>query len=147
MYPGVSILMNMVGAIPVNNKNKKNGLVETIVKEINKRDKITVQIGPSGTRKKTDTWKSGFYHIAYNSDIPILCSYIDSETKTFGFSSPFKLTGNYKTDMDKIRIIYENKFGLNKYNNSTIVIKEESEIISESNNNINELKHRNLVHE
>lgn len=147
MYPGVSILMESLGAISVNNKKSKNGLVDVIVEEINNREKILVQIGPSGTREKTDKWRSGFYHIAYKSDIPILCSYIDSETKTFGFVSPFKLTGNYKQDMDKIRLIYKNKNGLNKNKNSTIMIKEEL-IKNESsfqNNTNSELRHRNIV--
>lgn len=131
MYPGVSLFMNFVGAIWVENKKSKNSLVDNIIDEINKREKITLQIGPSGTRKKTDKWRSGFYHIAHKSDIPILCFYIDSKTKTFGFVSPFKLTGNYKQDMDRIRLIYKDKNGLNKDNNSIIMIKEELDNIKE----------------
>ena len=125
MYPGISFFMNMLGAITVDNKKDRNGLVDNIVTEIDKRDKISVQIGPSGTRDKTDRWRSGFYHIAIKSDIPILCSYIDSDTKTFGFVEPFKLTGDYTKDMDRIRSIYKNKKGLNPENNSLIKIKEE----------------------
>ena len=124
MDPVVRILLKSLGGITVN-RGQKNGLVDEIVKEINKKDKIFLQIGPSGKRAKTDKWRSGFYHIANNSGIPLLCGYIDSNTKTFGIERPFKLTGNYKLDMDKIRGIYKGKDGLNKKNNSVICIKEE----------------------
>ena len=127
MYPIISILFNMLGAISVDRKKNKNGLVDAIVEEINKREGISVQIGPSGTREKTDKWRSGFYHIALKSNIPILCSYVDCKTKTFGFAAPFRLTGDYKKDMDKIRDIYQNKHGLNPENVSLIRIKEEEE--------------------
>ena len=50
-------------------------------------------------------WKSGFYHIAFNANIHIVCSYIDSKTKTLGIAYPFKLTGDVTNDMDKIRSI------------------------------------------
>ena len=80
MYPIVRILLNSLGAITVN-RGQKNGLVDEIVKEINKKDKIFLQIGPSGKRAKTDKWRSGFYHIANNSGIPLVCGYIDSNTK------------------------------------------------------------------
>jgi len=123
MYPGISILLNYLGAIVV--KPKKSGLVDSCVEKIKKKDSIIVQIGPSGTRVKTDRWRSGFYHIALNSDIPIMCFFIDSRTKTFGSEEPFKLTGNYKKDMDKIRDIYNDKDGLDPKNNSLIRIKEE----------------------
>ena len=147
MYPVISIFMNMVGAISVDNKKNKNGLVGAIVDEINNRDRISVQIGPSGTRERTDLWRSGFYHIATQADIPILCSYIDSETKTFGFVSPFKLTGNYKKDMDKIREIYKNKNGLNPENNSLVKIKEELEINQEKLESENSLRQRKQNYE
>ena len=127
MYPIISILFNMLGAISVDIKTNKNGLVDAIVEEINRREGISVQIAPSGTRGKTDKWRSGFYHIALKSNIPILCSYVDCKTKTFGFVAPFRLTGDYKKDMDKIRDIYQNKHGLNPENVSLIRIKEEEE--------------------
>lgn len=127
IYPFLATFLNLVLGEPIIVKNSigKNGLVNQIVSEINKRDRIFLQICPSGTRKKTDKWKSWFYHIAYNSDIPILCFHIDIKTKTFSFTAPFKLTGNYKNDMDKIRLIYQNKDCLNINNVSKIFIAEE----------------------
>ena len=146
MYPIASIFLNMLGAISVNRKKNKNGLVNSIVEEINKREEISVQIGPSGTREKTDRWRSGFYHIAIKSNIPILCSYVDCKTKTFGFVAPFRLTGDYKKDMDKIRDIYKNKHGLNPENVSLIRIKEEENNEEEiSENNLRKRKQNNEV--
>ena len=127
MYPGVHLLFKyLLGDPIIVNTCGKNNLVNNIVNEIKNRDKIFLQIAPSGTRIKTDMWKSGFYHIAFNADIHIVCSYIDSKTKTLGIAYPFKLTGDVTNDMDKIRSIYENKYGLNKDYTSTIFIKEEN---------------------
>jgi 1-acyl-sn-glycerol-3-phosphate acyltransferase len=123
MIPGLSYILYFLGALPVNKKEK--GLTKSVVKEIQLREKIYLQLAPSGTRKKTDYWYSGFYYIALESNIPIVCTFIDCKTKTFGFSNPIYPTGNISGIMDEIREIYKDKTGFNENSNSTIILKEE----------------------
>ena len=111
----------LMGAIPVNTgKGAKNNLVAHLVEKVQKADKLILHIPPSGTRKKTDFWRSGFYHIALQAEIPVIPAYLDSETKTFGYGEPIYMTGNVKADMDKIRAFYIDKRGQVPANESII---------------------------
>jgi len=75
-----------VGAVPVDRKGARN-LVDQMIREFAKRDAFTLVIPPEGTRRRTETWKSGFYHIARGADVPVV-------------------TGDVKADMDRIRAFY-----------------------------------------
>ena len=89
-------------------------------------EELAIMIPPSGTRKKTDRWKSGFYYIARGAEIPVIPAYLDSKTKTYGYGDPIYMdSGSIKRDMDKFREFYDGKVGLVPGNESTIVLKEE----------------------
>lgn len=109
------------------NTTVKENKVNTIAKKIKEIDFIGLHLAPSGARKKKDCWRSGFYHIAREANIPIVLSFLDFSTKTFGHSKSFYLTGDYIKDMDKIRAFYKNKRGLHPNNESRIFIKEEQQ--------------------
>lgn len=113
--------LTWLGAIPVNTgKGAKNNLVAHLVKQVREAKSLILHIPPSGTRKKTDTWRSGFYHIALQAEIPVIPAYLDSATKTFGYGEPIYMTGDVKADMDKIRAFYIDKRGQVPANESII---------------------------
>lgn len=114
------------GALPVNTKGKNN-LVAHLVEKIREADRLILHIPPSGTRSRTEHWKSGFYHIALQAQIPIIPAYLDASTKTFGYGDPIYMTGNIKADMDKIRAFYIDKRGLVPANESVIRLLAELE--------------------
>ncbi|MBR5950649.1 MAG: acyltransferase, partial [Actinomycetaceae bacterium] len=73
---------------------------------------FVLAVTPKGTRSKRAFWKSGFYRIALEADLPLEMGFVDSVTKTFGWSTSFKPTGDVKADMDKIREFYAGKQGI-----------------------------------
>ncbi len=73
-------------------------------------------IPPEGTRSKVAKWKTGFYHIANNADVPILMGYVDGEHKEAGFADFFYPTGGIDADMEKILAFYAGKKGLKAEN-------------------------------
>jgi 1-acyl-sn-glycerol-3-phosphate acyltransferase len=79
------------------------GLVETMAEAFDTADELTVVVSPEGTRKYTDHWKSGFYHIARAAGVPLVPAYIDYERKLAEIGPPMTLTGDVKTDMDALR--------------------------------------------
>ena len=98
--------MRWLGGIPIN-RDSENGVVDQIAKQFRESEKLVVAIGPSGTRKKKDYWKSGFYWIAHTAQVPILCGYLDYGQKKACLGLSFVPTGDIKEDMDRIREFYQ----------------------------------------
>jgi len=101
----VGLITKPVGAVAVNRKSP-GGLVGQMVEQFNQRDAFHLLIPPEGTRSLTDYWKSGFYRIAMEADVPVVPSFLDYRRKRGGFGPAIILTGDKRVDMDKIRAFY-----------------------------------------
>lgn len=100
-------IFTMLGGIPVI-RSKKMGLVEQVVQFMLAHERVAIVVPPEGTRMKVDTWKSGFYHIAKNANLPIIPAYVDYGRKTIGLGPPIILSDHVGADMNKIREFYKN---------------------------------------
>lgn len=98
-------LFRRLGGIPVDRRSPQS-LVTQMAAEFKLRDYLILAVAPEGTRSKVDTWKSGFYHLAYQSGVPIALGYLDYERKLCGLGMFVTPSGNIKEDMDKIRGFY-----------------------------------------
>ncbi|MCP3921092.1 MAG: acyl-phosphate glycerol 3-phosphate acyltransferase [Desulfobacterales bacterium] len=101
----MSIFFKMIGGIPVD-RSSKSGVVEQMALEFEKRESFYLSIVPEGTRKKTDSIRTGFWHIAKKADVSIILWYLDNETKTtrwLGEINPKEIDA----DISKIRSIYK----------------------------------------
>ncbi len=96
--PIIGTLLRANGGIPVY-RNSRNNVVDQIVANYKGAHKFILGIAPEGTRKRTERWKTGFYHVARKLDIPILLLRIDYKKKEIGVCKQFKLTGNFNKDM------------------------------------------------
>jgi 1-acyl-sn-glycerol-3-phosphate acyltransferase len=114
------------GAIPVAG-GRNNNLVAELVDQMKSAEQMILHISPSGTRRRTEHWRSGFYHIALQAGVPVIPAYLDGATRTFGYADPLWLTGDVKHDMDKIRAFYADKHGLVPSNDSVVRLKSEGE--------------------
>jgi len=117
--------MRFLGGIPVD-RSKANNMVKDLADRIHSGGPCTIVIPPAGTRGYTDSWKSGFYWIAKEADIPVVCTYLDYPGKRAGMGLSFRPSGNVKEDMDKIRDFYKNIVGKVPANKSIIRLKEEA---------------------
>lgn len=102
------------GGIPVQ-RSKSNGLVEQMVKVIQDSQKFILAIAPQGTREHVSQWKTGFYHIAKNANIPILLGFVDGKRKVIGVGEIFTLTDNMEVDMENIQTFYAEMEGINPW--------------------------------
>jgi 1-acyl-sn-glycerol-3-phosphate acyltransferase len=98
-------LMRRMGAIAIN-RSRASNVVDQMIEEFGRRDELVLVIPPEGTRKRTETWKSGFYHIARGANVPVVPGYLDFARKRAGLGAPITMTGDVKADMDKIRGFY-----------------------------------------
>ncbi len=116
LFPfGFGWLMRWLGGISID-RAKSHNVVNETVRQYREHESMVILIPPEGTRSKVTTWKSGFYHIANNANVPIMMGYIDAATKEAGLADLFHPTGNLKQDIREIRAFYSKKIGLRAEN-------------------------------
>lgn len=103
--PPWGTFFRFMGGIPVDRRSSQN-YVEKIAEFINSKEKCALAIAPEGTRSRVDTWKSGFYHIAKEADVPIVLGYLDFENKVSGVGKAIYPIGTEEEVMDEIREFY-----------------------------------------
>jgi len=91
-----------LGGIPID-RQTSHGVVNQMVGEYERQDKYLLTILPKGTRAKGAKWKSGFYHIAWHADAPIVPVAFDYGRKVVTFGPTFHPTGNIVADMDRLQ--------------------------------------------
>lgn len=94
-----------LGGVSVD-RRKPGGIVAQAAASINAEDGMWLAVPPSGTRKSSEYWKGGFYHIARTAKVPIVMCYLDYSRKVGGIGPILYPTGDIKGDMDKIRAFY-----------------------------------------
>jgi 1-acyl-sn-glycerol-3-phosphate acyltransferase len=99
-------IIRSLGGILVN-RSGAHGLVGQLAEEYRTSDELHIAIPPEGTRSKGEFWKSGFYFVAKEANVPICLSYLDYSKRRGGFGPVFHPTGNLKADMDRVRAFYE----------------------------------------
>ncbi len=117
-------ILRFVGGLPVD-RSRPNNLVKQLAEDINNRDGCAIVVPPSGTRKYTPYWKSGFYWIAVEANIPLVCGYLDYKHKVAGLGLTFIPSGDIPADMDRIRAFYADKNARYPAQKSLIRLKEE----------------------
>lgn len=103
----VGSIFKASGAIGVE-RDKTSNMVEQIVEKMNKASELLVLISPEGTRSKTRKWKTGFYHMALQAEVPIVFTYLDYKKKIAKVGPAFHPTGNFKQDMQMAFEFYKN---------------------------------------
>ncbi len=86
-------LFRAFGGIPVD-RTVVGGLVGSVAREFKERDELLLVIAPEGTRARGEYWKSGFYHVALEADVPIVLSYLDYGNKVVGYGPLFRPGGD-----------------------------------------------------
>jgi 1-acyl-sn-glycerol-3-phosphate acyltransferase len=95
-----------LGGIPVQ-REKSNNLVAASAQAIQVADgPVQLIVPPEGTRSGTRVWKTGFYYIAMQAQVPIVLAYMDYEKKIAGLGPVFQPTGDIEADMAAIKAFY-----------------------------------------
>ncbi|MBU0764525.1 MAG: 1-acyl-sn-glycerol-3-phosphate acyltransferase [Bacteroidetes bacterium] len=102
----LGLLLKSMGSIPV--QRGKVSLVDQMVMEFDRRERIILNITPEGTRNRVTKWKRGFYKIAERTNTPVVLGYIDYKRKAMGIfpDTYLTITGNIEQDMQKLKRYY-----------------------------------------
>ncbi len=104
-------IMRGLGGIAVD-RDAPGAVVSEVLGRIESGEVFGLVITPDGTRKGHTHWKSGFYRIAREAQLPVTLGYVDSTSKTTGLGPTIDLTGDISSDMDRIRAFYVDKSGV-----------------------------------
>ena len=99
-------LLRSLGAIPIDRSRRVN-VVDKTVEAFESRDQLVLGILPEGTRKRTEYWKSGFYHIALGAGVPLVLAKVNGKAKTLTLGPRIEVTGDIDADMARIAAYYE----------------------------------------
>ncbi|MEI6885452.1 MAG: 1-acyl-sn-glycerol-3-phosphate acyltransferase [Bacteroidota bacterium] len=100
--------LTKLGGIPVS-RGKKNNMVEQLKIMFDSSESFYVVITPEGTRKLVTQWKKGFYLIAMDAGVPVVCSFINYRDKTGGIGPVITPSGDFEKDMLVIQNFYRDK--------------------------------------
>lgn len=122
--PGFKPLLEALGGIPIE-RHRAGNVVEQMVARFRAGQPLALLVPTEGTRSRVEYWKSGFYRIAREANVPIVMSYLDFGNKVGGMGPVLEPTGNMRADMDKVREFYADKKGLYPERFGPIRLREE----------------------
>lgn len=103
-------LVRWAGCVPV---QRSGGLdiVEQMRNAFDAHDEFVLAVAPEGTRARTESWKTGFYHIARTAQVPIVMSVLDYGSKTIRLSGELIPSGDMEADIAAIKTHYATAAG------------------------------------
>lgn len=108
--PPFGAVMRALGGVSVDRSSRQN-IVEQLADKLRAAERMALVIAPEGTRSRQTYWKSGFYHIARQSDAPLVLGYVDYERREAGLGPMIDPVGPVEVVMDTVREFYDDKTG------------------------------------
>ena len=111
--PVIGNLIMWLGAIPIDRSSGGRGQVELIKEfvERHKTEDIFFLFTPEGTRSQSHKWKTGFYHVAKDTGLPIFLAKVDYKIKESGVFHSYQLTDDKDDDIQSIQESYTSIYG------------------------------------
>ena len=102
-------ILEWIGVMPVE-RNSSHGYTQQIAEIMRKEERIWIGMMPEGTRKEAEKFRSGFYHIAHEAQIPIVMFALDYQKKVIRILGTYETTGDYEKDLEGILECYKGNF-------------------------------------
>jgi len=104
-WPFKSVL-RFLGGVPIE-RSRSTNMVQTVVNIFNSQERFLYAMSPEGTRKYQDFWRSGFYYIALEANVPIILYCLDYENKRVTIGDVINVTGDIEKDLAAIDMIFK----------------------------------------
>jgi 1-acyl-sn-glycerol-3-phosphate acyltransferase len=120
----LGLLLRRMGGIPVD-RSHAGGLIESLVREFERRPTMCLALAPEGTRTRLDHLKSGFYRLALAARVPVGLAFMDFGERRIAIRTWLDLTGDEELDLGRIRQAYAGKLGRHPEKASEIRLRPE----------------------
>ena len=97
--------MRYWGGIPVN-RHAQSGMINDTIAHMRSQPLSWLVLAPEGTRSYTPYWRSGFYRVAYQAQVPLGLAYFNFKDKVLGATEFIQLTGDETADLARINAYY-----------------------------------------
>lgn len=97
-------------------RSKNTNLVDQVVELFEKEEEFVMTIAPEGTRSYNPKWKTGFYRIALQANVPIQVVGFDFENRIVEYAEVIYPTENMDSDIERIQAYYRRIKGKNPEN-------------------------------
>jgi 1-acyl-sn-glycerol-3-phosphate acyltransferase len=104
-------LMRWLGGVAVQRGQTNNLVAESARALRETAGPMQLVVAPEGTRGRTRHWKTGFYFIALQAEVPVVLAYLDYGRKAAGLGPLVRPSGDVERDMAEIRRFYANVQG------------------------------------
>jgi len=91
-------MMRWLGGVPVDRRTAR-GVVDETVELFAANERMILALSPEGTRHSVDRWKTGFYYVALEAQVPIIPVALDYSRKLIRFGEGFDPTGDLQNDL------------------------------------------------
>ena len=99
-------LMQWLGGIAVDRSQSTNMVSASAQTLRDAKGELHLVVPPEGTRAQSRHWKTGFYYIALEAQVPIVLGFLDFCSKTSGLGPALLPTGDLEADMKRIKGFY-----------------------------------------
>lgn len=94
-------------------RSAPDGAVATALERFRTREQYVLGLAPEGTRRRAETWKTGFHRIARAAGVPIVPVGLDYRTRSIVIGEPIRPGEDAAADIARIRSLYHR--GMAKY--------------------------------
>jgi 1-acyl-sn-glycerol-3-phosphate acyltransferase len=94
-----------LGGIPID-RSAPHDAVRRTVEVLKRGERYLLVITPEGTRRRTELWRSGFYHIARNAGVPVVPVAFDYGRRECRIGAATHMSGDPEADLDILRRFY-----------------------------------------
>jgi 1-acyl-sn-glycerol-3-phosphate acyltransferase len=103
-------LLRSLGGIPLD-RSKATSAVSQAVAMFNSNESFYFGLAPEGTRSLRESWKTGFYRIAKEANVPLYGGIIDYSKKHIGVGGRIELTDDVDADLARCADFYSDSVG------------------------------------
>jgi 1-acyl-sn-glycerol-3-phosphate acyltransferase len=101
----LNILLRSLGGVPLD-RAAAGSAVSQAVALFKSRQHFFLALAPEGTRALTAGWKSGFYRIASEAQVPVFLAIMDYDNKHIGIAGRLDVSGDIDADMQICADLY-----------------------------------------
>lgn len=107
--------LSYCGGVPID-RRAAGARVRQTVQEFENNNDMVLLITPEGTRSAQTNWKTGFYHIASEANVPVAVAFVDTAARRAGIDHFITPSGDIDKQIAEIKAFYDTKRGVKPQN-------------------------------
>lgn len=98
-------LLRALGGFPVD-RSATVGVVEQLTERMRTHPRLWLAVAPEGTRRRVGKWKTGFWRVAHDAGVPVVCAAFHYPERRVHIGQSFEVGDDMDADMRAIREYY-----------------------------------------